>query len=234
MYVSSSGLRAGAADYRWLLDRGYPETASLKLVGDRHRLDKEARLVLFRGVFAAEPSRRRAAAVSSDVAGRALLVDGYNELFTVTHYLAGRPVFLASDGLLRDAGAAHGRVSDPALFDRAGELLVSSLARSGVREVLAWFDAPVPFSAAHAFSFRDKLREAGIEGRAAVARSADVPLKAAPPGSAVATSDSAVVDALLGRGGGEGGPVVYDAARAAIEAAFGRREWLDFRAALGT
>jgi hypothetical protein len=222
VYVATEALLRAARDYRWLLDRGYPETASLKLVGDRHRLDKDERLVLFRGVADGAASEKRAARLCES-AGRTLLIDGYNEVYTVMHYLAGRPVFIATDGLVRDAGAAHGRVSDQVLFDRATSILARALAPLGLREAVAWFDAPVPHSADHARNFQAALVAEGINGRAQVERSADGPLKVAEAGTAVATSDSAIVDALSVT------TIVFDAARAAIEAAFGAREWLDFR-----
>ena len=38
--------RQAALDYRLLLDRGYPVNATLKLVGDRYRLDRTDRIVL--------------------------------------------------------------------------------------------------------------------------------------------------------------------------------------------
>jgi hypothetical protein len=229
MYLATEALGAAARDYRWLLDRGYPETASLKLVGDRNRLDKDERLVLFRGVFAHAASEERAALVSVDPGGRKLLVDGYNELFTVMHYLAGRPVFIASDGLLRDAGASHGRISDPALFERAQAILAGSFAKLGLQSVVVWFDSPVPFSAAHARGFQEALIAVGIDGRSFIERSADAPLKNAEAGAAVATSDSAVVDALAARRAHGEETIVYDAARAALEGEFGPRDWLDFR-----
>jgi|WetSurMetagenome_2_1015567.scaffolds.fasta_scaffold339744_3 hypothetical protein len=47
MYSASAALIEAAADYRWLLDSGYPEQASIKLVGDRFALDKEERLFRF-------------------------------------------------------------------------------------------------------------------------------------------------------------------------------------------
>lgn len=238
MHDASPPLISAARDYRWLLDRAYPQSASLKLVGDRHRLDRDERLVLFRGVFALRASASRRARVSSKAGGRPLLVDAYNQLFAVMHYLAGRPVFISSDGLLRDAGASHGRIADRDLFARAQAILADAVAATRPSAVSAFFDAPVPFSADHARAFEELLRERGLEACCSVERSADGPLKAAGPGSSVATGDSAIVDALIARayaakeaGGGSeepAGTMVFDAARCAIERAFGPREWLDF------
>jgi hypothetical protein len=73
MYAASTSLLAAARDYRWLLDRGYPQSASLKLVGDRYRLERDERLVLFRGVFAGAASASRRSILSADAGGRLLL-----------------------------------------------------------------------------------------------------------------------------------------------------------------
>ena len=65
-------ITAAAHDYRWLLDRGYPDQGALKLVGDRYRLSRTGRAVLYRGVFSARDSRRRSgrlAEVSQRAAG---------------------------------------------------------------------------------------------------------------------------------------------------------------------
>ncbi len=37
-------------DYRFLLDRSYPQKASIKLVGDRNQLTGQERSLLYRGV----------------------------------------------------------------------------------------------------------------------------------------------------------------------------------------
>jgi hypothetical protein len=203
-----------------LLDRSYPIAASIKLVGDRHRLNREERLILFRGVASTEDSRRRRRILRSAVRNRVLLVDGYNQLLSILHYRDGRPVFLSTDGLLRDAGASHGRIPDKERFFFAMATLAAALAAAAPARVQVLFDAPVSGSADHAARFRGILAERGLEAASRVEKSADVPLKAAPEESAVATGDSAVVDALARSGGSV---AVFDAARYAIECAYGPR-----------
>ncbi len=207
--------RSAARDYRWLLDRGYAESAALKLVGDRFQLPREERLVLFRGVAPSLAAASRRALLRGDAAGRTLLVDGHNQALAVMHYLAGRPVFVASDGYLRDAGGSHGRIPRPELFDRALGLLAASVASAWPSRVLAFFDSPIPKSAAHAAAFREALARLGVEVESGTENDADAPLKAAPAGGVVATSDSAVLDSLVS--GGER-PGTFDAARAAVDA----------------
>lgn len=221
MYRPSPGLeailRSAARDYLWLLDRDYSTSAALKLVGDRFQLPSEERMILFRGVVPSRDAAVRRLLLAASARDRGLLVDGYNQGLAVMHYLEGRPVFLASDGLLRDAGGSHGRIARPELFDRALGLLAERVAAEGPSSVLAFFDAPVPKSASHARFFREKLASLGMKAEARIEADADPPLKRAPAGSLVATSDSAIADALAARPAQEG-MGLFDAARAAIEA----------------
>jgi hypothetical protein len=237
MRVDSPILARAARDYRWLLDRGYPASAALKLVGDRHRMTKDERMILFRGVAGSADSAARAAILSPGGAeGREILVDGYNQALTVMHFLTGRPLFIASDGLVRDAGGSHGRIADPGLFERAAAALADRLALLAPARVAVFLDAPVPGSAGHAAMFRALLAARGLEAEVRLERSADAPLKAARGRILVATGDSVIADALAAARGlpaGEGeGPLIYDAARWAIELAFGKAELLDLRGLL--
>jgi hypothetical protein len=52
-------LLQAAKDFRYLLDRGYPRQASLALVGNHYELDRAARQLLHRGVFAGEVAQAR-------------------------------------------------------------------------------------------------------------------------------------------------------------------------------
>jgi len=46
----SPALKDAVKDYFFLQNKAYPEKASVALVGDRYRLSKEERMVLFRGI----------------------------------------------------------------------------------------------------------------------------------------------------------------------------------------
>ncbi len=218
MHAASPPLARAATDYRWLLDRGYAVAAALKLVGDKHQMTKDERMILFRGVASRAASAARAALLATEARGWALFVDGHNQALTVMHYLAGRPLFVGSDGLVRDVGGSYGRIANKALFERAVAILADRLARLEPSSLAVYLDSPLPGSAGHASLFRALLAGRGIAAEVSLERSADAPLKSAPEGSVVATSDSGIVDALVGS---ERGPRIYDAARWAIELAFG-------------
>lgn len=208
--------RSAARDYRLLLDRGYPPAAGLKLVGDRWALDKAARTVLFRGILPESLSAAIAARlvrVPPPVAR--LAVDGYNVLFTLTNYRRGHPLFLGTDGLLRDAGGAHGRIQDPGLFLECARAAVERLADLGVAYAEVYLDAPVSGSGSHAAALRDLLARAGVTGRVELAASADRPVRDFEGGAdgCAATSDSAVAVAARSP--------VFDLARDILEARYG-------------
>jgi hypothetical protein len=228
MRLASPILARAAFDYRWLLDRGYSPRAALKLVGDRRQMTGDERMILFRGVASSAASASRAAFIQGEARGRSVFVDGYNQTLTVMHYLTGRPLFIASDGLLRDAGGSHGRIGDAGLFARAAGALVDRIALLEPPRIAVFLDAPISGSAGHASLFRSLFAAKGIEADVRLEDSADAPLKRAPGAVLVATSDSAIADALIASSTSHReGARLYDAARGAIELAFGRPELLD-------
>jgi len=217
--------REAARDYRTLLDRGYAGPATLKLVGDRRRLDAEERLILFRGIASTADSaqRRSLLAAPAELEGAILLLDAYNAAFIIMHYLIGKPCFAATDGLVRDAGASYGRVYKEELLERAFAELATEAAALGVSRLDAFLDAPVSRSGGHAALLRAALAAAGLEGSASVAKSADGAIAArlsemaascagAAPALIVATGDSA----LAARS-----PRVFDLAAALLAQRYG-------------
>ncbi|MCX7023812.1 MAG: DUF434 domain-containing protein [Spirochaetes bacterium] len=210
--IIDDDLRSAAQDYRFLLDGGYPTDAALKLVGDRWRLAGGSRMALYRGVLARATSDANRARIARSLPTRATLcVDGYNVLFTVFNYRRGSPEFLCTDGFLRDAGGAHGRIADGAAFLEAIGLAVSRLSELGTRTVIMVLDAPVSHSADHAAALREALASHGVSGEVALAASADPELKLRREGF-IASSDSAIIAAA--------GVPVFDLARDILEARY--------------
>jgi len=183
--------------YRMLREKGYPEKATLKLVGDRHRLSGIQRNCLFRGVIPRDRAERRKARMvrPSAITGATLAVDWYNVLITVESYLKGETLFVADDGVVRDASATHGSYRTSALTPRAMEEILAMIARLSPARVEAYLDLPIAFSARMAERLRGGLHElVGLAGAFSVslAQSADFPLKESE--GIVASSDSAVLD----------------------------------------
>jgi hypothetical protein len=196
-------LAPAVADYRWLLDRGYPDEGSIKLVGDRYRLTGPERGMLYRGVFSrADSSRRAARLVDPGDAGAMpsvgeLTVDGHNVLFTVWNCLAGRPVVLATDGFIRDVGGTRARLPHDERFARLALVVCRTLAALPLRTVTVLLDDPLPWSRDHGTvieqTWRDVSGHAAPELSAVTSRSVDAVVARTLRG-AIATSDTAIID----------------------------------------
>jgi len=204
-------------DYRYLKNRGYPDKAALKLVGDRWRLGAIQRNCLFRAVFAEKDCRLRRGKLVGPAAvrGRSLGVDWYNVLITVESYLKGYPVFLADDGLLRDSSGVHGSYRTGKVTAQATSAIVDRLQALNLKSLELYLDAPISFSGDMAELLRER-----IAGRlqapftVTLSPSADYPLKNFD--GVVATSDSSVIDR-------EGVREVLDLARWVLESNFACR-----------
>ncbi|HWR12486.1 MAG TPA: DUF434 domain-containing protein [Rectinemataceae bacterium] len=191
--IFTEDFREAARDYRLLLDKRYPIEASIKLVGDRYRLDKEERVALFRGVLPGDLSRANAERRTAFLpAGARIAVDGYNVLFTIINYLRGHPLFVSTDGFLRDAGGAHGRIADTAQFFEAIEELCANVCLLGTAEAVIYLDAPISRSADHAGALRRALASRGIAGDAILVPDADN-FVASSLSDVVCSSDSGVI-----------------------------------------
>ncbi len=210
--MSTYDFAEACATYKLLREKGYPEKATLKLVGDRHRLSRIQRNCLFRGVIADEiAARRKAKLVGARAAsGQLLALDWYNVLITVESYLKGETLFLADDGVVRDASATHGSYRTGALTPRALEEIMAMITRLCPSRVEAYLDHPIAFSARMAEELRSRLAGLPCPVEVTLAPSADFPLKASL--GIVASSDSAVLDGC-GR--------AIDLARAVLEERFG-------------
>lgn len=105
-----TSLRSAVTDASQLLTKGYAEKASLKLVGDHFNLTARQRLAVLRASSSDQQiERRREHQVPApDLAGKQLVIDGYNLLITIEAALSGGYVFVGRDGCLRDLAGLHG------------------------------------------------------------------------------------------------------------------------------
>jgi hypothetical protein len=138
-------LRAAVADLSWLLTRGYAQPSAVKIVGDRYELDARQRMAITRAACtdAAREARANKRITPDTLAGKTLLIDGYNVLTTIETALGTGVVFRGRDGCVRDIAGVHGtwrRVEETSIaIDRIGQTL-SSLRVARARWLL---DRPV-------------------------------------------------------------------------------------------
>jgi len=192
--MSTKNYSDACIQYKYLLEKGYPEKASLKLVGDRHRLTRVERNCLFRGIIvqAAVEVRKTRIVQPADVEQSALGIDWYNALITVESYLQGTPVFIAEDGVARDSGARHGSYRPAPLTGRAMTEIVAAIDALAPARVDVFLDAPIAHSGLMAEDLRHQLSAGTRVVVVSVVPSADYFLKAYD--GIVASSDSVIID----------------------------------------
>lgn len=201
-----------ARDYRMLLDKDYSVDASLKLVGDHFRLTHNGRMMLYRGILSRSASQvNLGKLIRAPWEGATLAIDGYNILFTLTNYLHGHPMFIATDGLLRDVGGAHGRIADHRGFERMATLCVDMLASMSLGTITLFLDAPVSSSGRQAGFLRAAFATRAMNAEVRLENGVDHCL-AYWDGELIATADSAIIARSKGR--------TFDLARNILERQF--------------
>jgi hypothetical protein len=189
-------LQDAAADFRYLLARGYPRAAALALVGNRYELHRTARQLLHRGVFAPlEAAVRRAKLrLLHEAAGLPLGIDGHNVLITLECALEKLPLVAADDGFIRDVGQVSRSFKPSRETDRVLALLLDYLAaQAWPAPVAVFYDAPLSRSGELA---RLTMEAAAARGLKLTAVAVPVPEKELQdfPGPIV-SSDTALIDA---------------------------------------
>ncbi len=187
-------LAAAAQDYRYLLDRGYPRSATLTLVGNRYQLSAAAREILHRGVFSSviAQARRRKLVHSDTLRGQPVALDGHNVVITLECARRGIPVVAADDGFIRDIGRLSRQYRPSALTTAVVTQLVEYLATQGLGPVQIWYDAPMSRSGELAALTRALCGEAGLLAEVQAVAVPEVPLLAC--GLPVASSDTQLID----------------------------------------
>ena len=163
-------LHLAAADFLYLMDRGYPRSASLQLVGNRYNLNALHREVLHRGIFAREEAkqRRKRLVGPEKLVDRKLLVDGHNVIITTESMFAGRPLIAANDGLIRDVAGISHRYRISSLTNEAIDHIFRLLHNHPPRETLLFLDAPIRQSGELAAILRSALKSWNLTDRKSV------------------------------------------------------------------
>jgi len=186
-------LKEARLDLKFLLDRGYRKQSALKLVGDKYQLGKTERSLLFRSVMPeseAEIIRSRIIR-PEQLAGRRILVDGFNVLNTVEAMLRGEPLILCDDGVLRDIMEKHSKYRPSHLTENALRMILEFLKSAHVAEVEMLYESQISRSGEVAGLTRHLLSEIGLTGDAKTTKTVDSIL--AKSGEIIATSDSAIL-----------------------------------------
>jgi len=138
-------MRRAVHDHSMLLSMGYGEVGSLKLICDRFSLTSRQRMAVIRSSCSdmhLEGRLSRQLAVSN-LAGRSVIIDGYNLLISLEAAISGGYLFIGRDGCYRDISGVHGTYRKVEETVEAIELAGEHLAGVGVEKVLWLLDSPV-------------------------------------------------------------------------------------------
>ena len=192
--VHLPALREAAADLGFLLDRGYANTAALKLVGDRFALDARQRLLLMRGTCTttAAVARQEKRVDAAALAGRVLWIDGFNVLTTIEAALAGGVLLRGRDGCTRDMASMHGTWRRVDETSPAAVLVGEVLAEIGVVAARWLLDRPVSNAGRFALLLRALAAQRAWNWQVELTDSPDRELAAVA--EVIATADGPVLD----------------------------------------
>ena len=187
-------LSNAVGELSWLLTRGYPPGATLKLVGDRYALTERQRWAVGRAACTDAQCARRSTTQqpATDLAGRPVSIDGFNLLITLETALSGGVVLRGRDGALRDLSSVHGTYRAVQETDRAIRLVVATLLPLRPGPVRWLLDQPVSNSGRLAARLRELGPALGLPWTVEVVFNPDHVL--AETTDIIVTSDSAVLD----------------------------------------
>lgn len=187
-------LGAAVSDHGWLLSRGYAETSSLKLVGDRYGLTARQRAAVSRCSCSDQALQRRLhTRIPGDALyGQPLALDGYNLLTVVTSAMAGQVVLRGREGALRDLAGIHGGPRSETAMAAAARLVGEVLGHLGGGAVTWYLDQAISRSGQLRHLLLSLAREASWAWEAELVLDPD-PILAAS-GAVVATGDRWILD----------------------------------------
>lgn len=184
-----------ATDYRYLLERHYPQKTLLKMVGNRYALNGTERTMLYRGITTTNEActRKQKKTSLQNISSEKLFIDGFNVLITIGNYLLGKTVYISTDSFLRDAAEMDGKSLTPEKANRSLTLMYAYLHSIKVKFVTIYLD--ISLDRDHHFNehIRETLTKDEVPSLVEVVDSADEYLIDKQNGLC-ATSDSLIID----------------------------------------
>jgi hypothetical protein len=138
-------LRNAVRDLSYLLTQGYPENASMQLVGNRYRLNARQQKAVMRVACSNQAlwQRERTRLEWTDLHNEAVVIDGYNLLITLESALSGGVILLCRDGAYRDIAGIHSTYKRVEETMPAIQLIGQALTELGIFKAHWYFDTPV-------------------------------------------------------------------------------------------
>jgi hypothetical protein len=138
-------LRNAIVDLHYLRSRGYGEPASLRVVGDRYRMQKRQRFALERIVSNDEEIRnlRKLELTGSALVHQLIAIDGFNLLIFAEVLFSGGLIFECLDGTFRDIASIHGSYHQITETRQALSAIGNALQELAPAKVIWYLDQPV-------------------------------------------------------------------------------------------
>lgn len=191
-------LRQAVADLSLLLSRGYPPTASLKLVGDHFALKERQRLAVARAACSDQQRefRKQNRLPLEAIKGENLLIDGFNLIVTMEAALSGGALIRCRDDCLRDMSSVHGSCRSVNETEEAIGLISQTLLDAEATSAVWLLDQPVSNSGRLAQRIREMSVERGWPWTVEVVMNPDKVIRASD--QIAVTSDSNILDGVKG------------------------------------
>ncbi len=141
-------------DYRYLLNRGYPQKPALDLVVTRYMLSRTERLILYRCIHSASIAKSIRSRIVCRANNKTLVLDFYNILLTMLALIEGTPCFICDDCIVRDIRGSKLRDKEKELFLSLFDMLIEMVYDLGYEDLILVLDKSISFSAHHANVFR--------------------------------------------------------------------------------
>lgn len=153
-YSLRSEVIEAARDYKYLLNRGYPQKASLDFISANYRLTSAERNLLLRCIHRDADSEAIKRKTVYCVKELELVIDGYNVILTITSAIEGLPLFLCDDGFVRDLRSSYVKNFESPAVEKAIQYITRAIDLLRVKEVVMVLDKNVSWSAKHAEMLR--------------------------------------------------------------------------------
>ncbi|SHM31993.1 DUF434 domain-containing protein [Flavobacterium chilense] len=138
-------LKEAVVDMHYFLNRGYGEKATLALVGNRYRLNSRQQQAV-RGMSASQSqidTRLSKEVEPQNLAGKEIVIDGFNVLILLESILSNAYVFKGLDGFVRDLSSVYGTYKKVKQTSQAIEIVADFFIKEKIKKAYWLFDKPV-------------------------------------------------------------------------------------------
>ena len=138
-------IKEAVSDMSFLLERGYGESSSCELVGNRYKLNKRQQQAI-KGMSAAESavkSRSEKELEKHILSDKEIIIDGFNQIILFESMLSNAYLFKGRDGAFRDLSSLHGTYKSVNQTEEALRLIGDFFNLNKVKKIIWVFDQPV-------------------------------------------------------------------------------------------